>query len=111
VACRRPRRQALPPLTLSATSEIVIQRGARTIATTLHRTRVPAGGLTEDEFPVDNYDNLSVGEVEAEVQQLTDPAALAALLRYEHNHKDRAGATTAIEKQLAALRAQESNRN
>ena len=26
------------------------------------------------------------------MEQLTDPSALAALLRYEHNHKDRAGA-------------------
>jgi hypothetical protein len=42
--------------------------------------------LTGDAQPVDNY-NLTVSEVEAEVQQLTDPAALAALLRYEHNHK------------------------
>jgi hypothetical protein len=96
---------------LPQAEQIAIRRGARTIATTLHRTRVPAGGLTEGELPVDDYDDLSVGEVEAEVQQLTDPAALAALLRYEHNHKDRAGATTAIENQLAALRAQESNRN
>ena len=45
------------------------------------------------------------------MQQLTDPAGLASLLRYEHNHKDRVGASTAIENQLAALKAQNSNRN
>jgi hypothetical protein len=37
------------------------------------------------------------------VRQLTDKAALTALLRYERNHKDRAGAVTAIENRVAAL--------
>jgi hypothetical protein len=96
---------------LQQAEQIATRKGVRNTATTLHRTRVFAGGLTEDELPVDNYDDLTVGEVEAEVQQLTDPAALAALLRYEHNHKDRTGATAAIENQLAALKAQQSNRN
>jgi hypothetical protein len=96
---------------LQQAEQIATRMGARTTANTLHRTRVLAGGLTEDELPVADYDDLTVGEVEAEVQRLTDSAALAALLRYEHNHKDRSGATTAIENQLAALRAQESNRN
>lgn len=87
------------------------RKGARTTATTLHRTRVVAGALTEDELPVDTYDDFTVSEVEAAVRRLTDPAALTALLRYEHNHKDRAGATSAIEDQLAARKAQQSNRN
>ena len=96
---------------LQQAERIATQRGARTIATTLHRTRVLTGGLTEGELPVDNFDDLTVSEVETQVTQLTDSAAVAALLRYEHNHKDRAGATTAIGNQLAALRAQDSNRN
>jgi hypothetical protein len=96
---------------LHQAEQIATRKGARSIATTLHRTRVVTGALTEDELPVDNYDDLTVSEVEAAVQHLTDHAALAALLRYEHNHKDRAGATTAIEGQLAALKAQHSNRN
>ena len=96
---------------LQQAERIATRRGARTIATTLHRTRVLTGGLTEGELPVDNFDDLTVSEVETEVTQLTDTAAVAALLRYEHNHKDRAGATTAIGNQLAALRAQDSNRN
>jgi hypothetical protein len=96
---------------LQQAERIATRRGARTIATTLHRTRVLTGGLTEGELPVDNFDDLTVSEVETQVTQLTDSAAVAALLRYEHNHKDRAGATTAIGNQLAALRAQDSNRN
>jgi len=44
-------------------------------------------------------------------RSLATPAALAALLRYEHNHKDRMGASTAIENQLAALKAQDNKRN
>ena len=96
---------------LQQAERIATRRGARTIATTLHRTRVLTGGLTEGELPVDDFDDLTVSEVETEVTQLTDSAALAALLRYEHNHKHRAGATTAIENQLAALRAQDSKRN
>ena len=96
---------------LQQAERIATRRGARTIATTLHRTRVLTGGLTEGELPVDNFDDLTVSEVETEVTQLTDTAAVAALLRYEQSHKDRAGATTAIKKQLAALRAQDSNRN
>lgn len=96
---------------LHQAEQIATRKGAHTTASTLHRTRVLTGGLTEDELTVDQYDDLTVNEVEAAVQQLTDPSALAALLRYEHNHKDRAGASTAIENQLAALRAQGSNRN
>jgi hypothetical protein len=96
---------------LHQAEQIATRKGAHTTANTLHRTRVLTGGLTEDELTVDRYDDLTVNEVEAAVQQLSDPAALAALLRYEHNHKDRAGASTAIENQLAALRAQGSNRN
>ena len=96
---------------LHQAEQIATRNGARTIATTLHRTRVLTGGLTEDELTVDHYDDLTINEVEAAVEQLTDSAALAALLRYEHNHKDRMGASTAIENQLAALKAQDSKRN
>ena len=77
----------------------------------MHRTRVLAGGLIEDELAVDNYDDLTVSEVASAVQQLTDAAALTALLRYEQNHKDRAGAVTGIENRLSALAAQDISRN
>jgi hypothetical protein len=68
-------------------------------------------GLTGDELAVDNYDGLTVSDVASAVQQLTDTAALTALLRYEQNHKDRAGAVTAIENRLAALVEQDISRN
>ncbi len=77
----------------------------------MHRTRVLAGGLTGDELAVDNYDDLTVGEVASAVQQLTDTAALTALLRYEQNNKDRAGAVTVIENRLSALVEQNISRN
>jgi hypothetical protein len=96
---------------LHQAEQIATRNGARTIATTLHRTRVLTGGLTADELTVDHYDELTINEVESAVEQLTDPVALAALLRYEQNHKDRVGAATAIENQLAALEAQDSNGN
>ena len=57
----------------------------------MHRSRVLAGGLIEEELAVDNYDDLTVSDVASAVQQLTDTAALTALLRYEQNHKDRTG--------------------
>ena len=91
--------------------QIATRKGARGTETALHRTRVLAGGLIEDELPVDNYDDLTVGEVASAVQQLTDAAALTALLRYEQNHKDRAGAVTAIENRLSAFAAQDISRN
>ena len=91
--------------------QIATRKGARSTETALHRTRVLAGGLTEDELAVDNYDDLTVSEVASAVQQLTDTAALTALLRYEQNHKDRAGAVTAIENRLAALAEQDVSRN
>jgi hypothetical protein len=87
------------------------RKRARTTETALHRTRVLAGGLTGDELAVANYDDLTVSEVASAVQQLTDTAALTALLRYEQNHKDRAGAVTAIENRLAALAEQDVSRN
>jgi hypothetical protein len=96
---------------LQQAEQIATRRGARTVASALNRTRVLAGALSENELPVDNYDDLTVTEVESKVQELTDSVALAALLRYEKNHKDRAGASTAIEDQLVAVKAQESARN
>ncbi len=39
------------------------RKGATATATTLNRTRVLTGGLTEDELPVDNFDDLTVTEV------------------------------------------------
>jgi hypothetical protein len=91
--------------------QIATRNGARSTETALHRTRVLAGGLTEEELAVDNYDDLTVGEVASAVQQLTDTAALTALLRYEQNNKDRAGAVNAIENRLAALVEQNISRN
>jgi hypothetical protein len=92
---------------LDKAEQIAGKKGARNTATTLHRTRAATGALTEDELPVKNYDALTVDEVEAKVQNVTDSAALTALLRYEQSNKDRVGATTAIENQLA----QASNSN
>ena len=86
--------------------QIATRKGARSTETAVHRTRVLAGGLTGYELAVDNYDDLTVGEVASAVQRLTDTAALTALLRYEQNHKDRAGAVTGIENRLAALAEQ-----
>ncbi len=91
--------------------QIATRKGARTTETALHRTRVLAGGLTGEELAVDNYDDLTVSQVASAVQQLTDTAALIALLRYEQNHKDRAGAVTAIENRLSALVEQDISRN
>ena len=91
--------------------QIATRKGARSTETALHRTRVLAGGLIEDELAVDNYDDLTVSDVASAVQRLTDTAALTALLRYEQNHKDRAGAVTAIENRLAALAEQDISRN
>jgi hypothetical protein len=96
---------------LQQAEQIATRRGASSIASALHRTRVLAGGLSEDELPIDNYDDLTVGEIESRVQDLTDSRALTALLRYEQNHKDRAGASNAIKNQLVVVKAQESARN
>ena len=91
--------------------QIATRQGARTTETALHRTRVLAGGLTGDELAVDNFDDRTVSEVASAVHQLTDTAALTALLRYEQNHKDRAGAVTGIENRLSALVEQDVSRN
>jgi hypothetical protein len=91
--------------------QIATRKRSRTAGTALHRTRVLAGGLTGDELAVDNYDDLTVSAVASAVQQLTDKAALTALLRYERNHKDRAGAVTAIENRLSALVEHDISRN
>jgi hypothetical protein len=87
------------------------RKRSRTAGTALHRTRVLAGALTEDELAVDNYDDLTVSAVASAVKQLTDTGALTALLRYEQNHKDRAGAVTAIENRLSALVEHDISRN
>ncbi len=91
--------------------QIATRNGAHGTETALHRTRVLAGGLTEEELAVDDYDHLTVGEVASAVQQLTGAAALTALLRYEQNNKDRAGAVNAIENRLSVLAEQNISRN
>ena len=91
--------------------QIATRKRARSTETALHRTRVLAGGLTADELAVDDYDDLTVSEVASAVQKLTDKGALTVLLRYEQNHKDRAGAVTAIENRLAALAERDISRN
>jgi hypothetical protein len=91
--------------------QIATRKGARTTGTAVHRTRVLAGGLTKDEVAVDNHDAPPVSEVVSAVQKLTDKAALTALLALEQNHKDRAGAVTAIENRLAAPVEPDISRN
>ena len=91
--------------------QIAPRNGAHGTETALHRTRVLAGGLTEEELAVDDYDHLTVGEVASAVQQLTGATALTALLRYEQNNKDRAGAVNAIENRLSVLVEQNISRN
>lgn len=91
--------------------QIATRKGARTTETALHRTRVLAGGLTGDELAVDSFGDLTVSEVASAVQQLTDAAALTALLRYEQDHKNHAGAITGIENRLSALVEQDASRN
>jgi len=95
----------------ASVAQIATRKGARSTQSALHRSRILAGGLTGDELAVDNYDDLTVSDVASAVQQLTDKAALTALLRYEQNHKDRTGAVTAIENRLAALVEQDISRN
>jgi hypothetical protein len=96
---------------LHQAEEIANRKGAHATADRLHRTRVLTGGLSEEELIVDQYDDLTVNEVEPAVQRLSDITAVTALLRYEHNHKDRAGASSAIENQLNALKLRASTRN
>jgi hypothetical protein len=96
---------------LHQAEEIANRKGAHATADRLHRTRVLTGGLSEEELIVDQYDDLTVNEVEPAVQKLSDITAVTALLRYEHNHKDRAGASSAIENQLNALKLRASTRN
>ena len=54
--------------------QIATRNGARSTGTALHRTRVLAGGLIEDELAVDDYDDLTVSDVASAVQKLTDKA-------------------------------------
>ncbi|GAA4825767.1 hypothetical protein [Tomitella cavernea] len=61
------------------------------------------GGLTEDELPISDYDDLTVGQVGDAAARLTRPEDIAAILRYEQNHKDRTGAVDALKARLDAV--------
>jgi hypothetical protein len=52
--------------------------------------------------PVPDYDGLRVGEIGHRIRALT-PQELAALLRYERQHADRAGVVQLIRARQAAL--------
>ncbi|WP_182348771.1 DUF892 family protein [Tomitella gaofuii] len=86
------------------TAQTIAERDDATgTASALRTVRTAAGGLTEDELPISDYDDLTVGQVGDAAARLTRPEDIAAILRYEHNHKDRTGAVDALKARLDAV--------
>ncbi len=56
-------------------------------AKTVHQARVSTGSLRPGELPIKNYDTLTIGDAVAQVQTLTYPADVRAIIGYEANHK------------------------
>jgi hypothetical protein len=54
-------------------------------------------------LPIDDYDELNIGQAVAEVKELTDPADIRAIVAYEEAHKNRRGVVSAAQTRLAAI--------
>jgi len=72
-------------------------------AKTVHQARVSTGSLRPGELPIKNYDTLTIGDAVAQVQTLTYPADVRAIIGYEENHKNRYGIVSAAQTHLAGI--------
>jgi len=70
---------------------------------TVHQARVSTGSLRPGELPIKNYDTLTIGDAVAQVQTLTNPADVRAIIGYEENHKNRHGIVSAAQTHLAGI--------
>lgn len=80
---------------LERAEDIARRERAGDAARALHDTRRARGALGAGELPVDGYDDLSVPDAARAVRELDTPEDVQAVLRYEEQHKNRAGVLTA----------------
>lgn len=76
---------------LDRAEEVARREGAGETSRAVHGTRRARGALTAGELPVDGYDALSVPDAAEAVRGLETPEDVQAVLRYEEQHKNRAG--------------------
>ncbi|MEU7767297.1 ferritin-like domain-containing protein [Nocardia sp. NPDC049190] len=88
---------------LETAEQVTRREGADTAADALHSFRTTTGVLEPDELPVDDYDELNVGQAIAAVKDLTEPADIRAIVAYEEANKDRQGVVSAAQTRLAAI--------
>ncbi|NEW35593.1 ferritin-like domain-containing protein [Nocardia cyriacigeorgica] len=86
------------------TAERVVRReGADSAADAVHSLRAVTGVLEPEELPIEDYDELNVGQAVAAVKELTEPADVRVIIAYEEAHKDRHGVVSAAQTRLAAI--------
>ncbi len=75
------------PRGLAEAEKAARRNSATDTAKTVHQARVSTGSLRPGELPIKNYDTLTIGDAVAQVQTLTYPADVRAIIGYEANHK------------------------
>ncbi|MHA3704596.1 hypothetical protein ACXR2U_20690, partial [Jatrophihabitans sp. YIM 134969] len=77
--------------------------GADTTAEVLHEARAELGVLDEAELPIRGYDALTVPEVVARLDRVTDPRDLKVVDAYERAHKNRKSVLEALRQASSEL--------
>jgi len=91
------------PRGLAEAEKAARRNSATDTAKTVHQARVSTGSLRPGELPIKNYDTLTIGDAVAQVQTLTNPADVRAIIGYEENHKNRYGIVSAAQTHLAGI--------
>lgn len=88
---------------LQAAEKVTRSEGADRAADALHTGRAAVGVLDAKELPIDNYDDLNVGEAVTAIKELTVPDDVRAVIAYEEAHKNRQGVVSAGQTRVAAI--------
>lgn len=88
---------------LKAAERVTRSEGADEAADAVHSGRAAAGVLDASELPVENYDELNVGDAVTAIKDLTEAGDVRVVLAYEEAHKNRQGVVSAAQTRVAAI--------
>ncbi|WP_330181023.1 ferritin-like domain-containing protein [Nocardia sp. NBC_01503] len=88
---------------LETAEQVTRREGADGTADALHSFRAATGVLEPHELPIRDYADLNVAQAVAAIKELTEPAAIRAVLAYEEANNNRRGVVSAAQNRLAAI--------
>lgn len=88
---------------LKAAERLTRSEAAHRVADALHSGRSAVGVFDANELPIRNYDDLTVGDAVAAIQDLTTPNDVRVIIAYEEAHKNRQRIVSAAQTRVAAI--------